>query len=227
MRCYQVGADAGHGGCMLGISECLLEDDKDSQAGHEWLKKSADSGDPEASYKQGKILLARGAESIRPAYHYLLAAANDGIWQAQYEVAMIQLDGKLGGRDPVAAYAWLSKAMRSNDPETLYQLALLNEWGMSGRINYSNAGMLYNLACTIGHAGAAGRIAQWSSQGIRLPQNSAKAWAYATLATKRGDESSKALLAELDKKLSDGERAEGQKILFELVDATEKAAKRR
>jgi uncharacterized protein len=226
MRCYQVGADAGHGACMLRVSEYLLENDKNSQAGYEWLKKSADSGNPEASYKLGKKLLAGGEDGVRSAYQYLLAAANDGIWQAQYEVAMIQLNGKLGGRDPVAAYGWLSKAMNSNDPETLYQLALLNEWGMSGRINYSNAGMLYNLACTIGHGGAAGRIAQWANQGIRLPQSSARAWAYATLATERGDESSKALLVELDKKLSEGERAEARKILVGLIDETEKAARK-
>jgi TPR repeat protein len=226
VRDYRQGSDSGQTECMLRLAMHSFQDGKENE-GREWLGKSADAGNADAGFELGGRLLRESPSNLPRAYHYLLSAARNGLWQAQYQVAMIQLEGRLGDRDPVSAAAWLMQAMPSEDPETLYKLASLNEEGLGVAVNYANATMLYNLASLKGHAGASARMARMAYEGLRLKKNNAQAWAYASLAVKRGHEASKALLSEIEAKLSPGDKTEGEKLFAQLMATpTDKAAKR-
>lgn len=215
---YLQGAQAGQSDCMLKLAEILRKDHPEES--RTWLEKSSAAGNPKARYFVAKELLTKGGDEKKSAYPLLVAAANDGVWQAQYDLAMLLLDGKMGSKDPVAAAAWLTKAAASGDAETQYQLGILHEWGYTGSVNYSNVGILYTLASQGGHAKAAGRLARMASDGIRVKSNPPQAWAYAKVAVERGDESTRPLYTALDGKLASAEREQATEIYSQILGET-------
>jgi len=219
---YRAGAEKGHAGCMSALS-ILLSKGGESEEGAKWLKAAADAGDPMACSNLGKKLFDGSGDARKDGYRYLLRAAKNGVWQAQSEVGVILLEGKLGEKDPVAAMAWLTKAMNSGDPETLYQLAMLHEKGLAGPINYSNVGILLSLASRGGHADASWRVARMAYEGYRM-KNNTDGWAYAAMGAKQGSSKAKALLAEIDKNISASEKREAEEKYQQLIEGSEKAA---
>lgn len=216
-KAYLRGSEAGNGRCMLKLSELLEKGGKDEES-RDWLQKGAASGNPLARYRQGKRLLAEGESHEKEAFALLMAAANDGIWTAQYDVGMMLLEGRLGVQDPVSAAAWLTKAAASGDPETQYQLGLIHEWGYTGLVNYSNVGILYSLASNGGHAKASGRLARMAYDGIRVKSNLVQAWAFAKLAIERGDQTPEQMFAELDGKLDETEKKKAREFYAKLLE---------
>ena len=208
---YRKGAEAGDLPCMYRMAMNLLGQDGGKEEGLQWLRKAASAGNPEAAADLGKRL---AKDEPKSACGYLLLAANEGNPKAQYDLAMLYLNGDLGYRDATSAVAWLSAAMKTGDAETQYALASLHEQGVGCPINYANAGMLYTVASNRGHGLAAGRIAYMASEGLGTKLNIPQAWAYATLAVERGDESSRELLAAVGSKLD----AEGKAAAAQALD---------
>ena len=220
LRSYRQGAEKKHAGCMFALS-ALLSKRGESAEGDKWLRAAADAGNPMACSTLGKKLFGESGDARMDGYQYLLRAAKNGVWQAQSEVGIILLQGRLGERDPVSAMAWLTKAMNSGDPETLYQLAMLHEKGLAGPINYSNVGILLSLASKGGHADASWRLARMAYEGYRM-KNITDGWAYAAMGAKQGSSQAKALLAEIDKNISASEKAEAEKKYAQLLEGSGK-----
>lgn len=210
MEQFNKGADAGDSRCMLKIAIDLLAKSGSDTAGLTWLKKAAEAGNPEAAANLGQRLVKEDA--VKGA-RYLLQAANEGLPKAQYDIAMLYLDGGLGYRDPASAVAWLTEGMKSGDAQTQYKLATLHEQGIGCPVNYSNAGVLYTMASNKGIAAASGRIAFLSAEGLGTKASLSQAWAYASLAIERGDEASKDFFAAIDAKMDPTEKEQAAKIL--------------
>ena len=79
--------------------------------------------------------------------------------------------------------------------------------------NIANAGQLYSLAANQGHAGATLALARLYSKGAGVAADLPKAWALATLAVERGEETAKKFVSELNAKLDEKQRAKGQQDL--------------
>jgi TPR repeat protein len=143
-------------------------------------------------------------------------AALEGVPGAQYDLAILHLEGRGTPEDPVAAVAWLTEAMKSGDAAIQFKLATLHEDGLGTPVNYANAGVLYTLAANKGHATAAFRIARMAAAGLGTEASIPRAWAYANLAVERGSPEARDLLRDLDAKLDDTERPAAAKELSEL-----------
>ena len=212
---YRQGAAMGDTACMRKLAEPLLAEGK-RDGGMEWLKKAAGAGDPEAAADLGKLL---SGTDPKLAVTYLLPAAEAGVRRAQYDLAMLYLDGKLGRKDPLSAVAWLTEAMNSGDAGMQYKLATLHEQGLGCPVNYANAGVLYTLACNKGHAAAAGRIAFMATEGLGTRVDPVQAHAYAALAVERGDKDSQPLLDKLSAALTPAQKEESAESLQKLRSA--------
>lgn len=221
MQHYLTGAEAGQSCCMHRLAMQLHEEGKDLEA-RGWLQKAADAGNPAAAADLGHRLLEGEAPDFASARRYLMAAAMEKHATAQYELALLYLDGKGCPRDPVAAVAWLTEAMKAGDPAVQYKLATLHEEGIGTAVNYANAGVLYTLACNKGHAPSAVKIASMAAEGLGTTKSVVQAWAYASLAVELGDEAMKAWVAELDAKLSAEEREAAETALAGLRDMNKK-----
>lgn len=215
LECYRKGAAMGDTACMRRLAEQLLAGDR-REGGMQWLEKAAGAGDPDAAADLGRLLSTTDPER---AVKYLLPAAEAGIRRAQYDVAMLYLDGRLGRQDPLSAVAWLTEAMNSGDAEMQYKLATLHEQGLGCPVNYANAGVLYTMACNKGHAAAAGRIAFMATEGLGTRVDPVQAHAYAALAVERGDKDSKILLDKLAAGLTPAQIGESAGILQKLKSA--------
>ncbi len=209
---FLTGAEAGQSTCMHRLATLLAGDGQNPEA-REWLQKAADAGNPAAAADLGHRLLQDESPDFARARRYLTAAAMEKHTAAQYELALLDLDGKDCPPDPVAAVAWLTEAMKSGDPAVQYKLATLHEEGSGTPLNYANAGVLYTLACNKGHAPSATRIARMAAEGLGTTKSAIQAWAYATLAVELGDENAKALAAGLDASLTPADREAAEKAL--------------
>lgn len=215
LESYRQGATAGNTICMRRLAEQFMAGGKRGE-GLEQLKGAAEAGDPDAAADLGKLLSGTDPQL---AVRYLLPAAEAGIRRAQYDVAMLYLDGNLGRKDPFSAVAWLTEAMNSGDAGMQYKLATLHEQGLGCPVNYANAGVLYTMACNKGHAAAAGRVAFMAAEGLGTEVDPVMAQAYASLAVARGDESSRPLLDKLSAALSPAEKAAAVETLKRLAGA--------
>ena len=209
MESFRKGAEAGQPDCMFHMAQ-------GSTDSHDWLKKAADAGDPEAAAELGHRMLDGSPAEKTIAVRYLLLAANENLPKAQYDLGLAYLEGAGCPRDPLAAMTWLTEAMKSGDAESQYKLATLHEQGIGGPVNYANAGVLYTMACSKGHAGAAARIAHMAAEGLGTERSAVQAWAHAVIAKERGNNSAEELRLSLEGKLSAAERAEGEKALADL-----------
>lgn len=219
---YLAGAEAGQTDCMHRLATFLLEEDGAAPQARQWLQRAADAGDPDAAADLGHRLLQDSPPDFTNARRYLSAAAIEQQRRAQYDLALLYLEGKGCAPDPVAAVAWLTEAMKSGDPAVQYKLATLHEAGRGTPLNYANAGVLYTLACNKGHAASATRIARMAAEGLGTTKSAIQAWAYASLAVELGDENANALVAELDASLNPADREAAQKALAGLRAVNQK-----
>lgn len=219
LEAYRTGAGYGDAACMLRLARYESErPEGDVKAGREWLDRAVKTGSPAAAAELGIRLLKSDPGDVSPACRLLLAAANNGESNAQYELAMLYLSGKLGTADPFSAVVWLTEAMKAGNAAAQYQLGILNEIGLGTPLNYANAGVLYTMACGKGHAGAAIRIARMALEGLGTKKNLPQAWAHATLAVERGEPSATALREEISRQLDATQQAEAAATLVKLKE---------
>lgn len=217
---YERGKDAGQIDCMLRAADFYLEGkgvEKDEDRGKNLLMKAAEAGNPVANLRVAAALLS--AEKPAPAdlmagYGHLLAAANGNLTQAQNELGLLYLSGKLGIADTPAGVAWLTRAAQGGNAQAQNNLATLYERGVGGvQQNIENAGQLYSLAANQGHGPATLALARLIYEGIGTKSDPVKAWALATLASERGEKEADALVKEIAVKLDEKQRAEALKEL--------------
>lgn len=211
--CYEKGAEAGDSRSMVKLAALLLGDDAEKSDGLRWLERAAALRNADAAARLGRLYVK---EQPAKAYPLLLEAAENGVPQAQADLADLYLNGGLGRPDPQAGILWLTEAAKNGKADFAYRLGLLYEQGIGSPINYANAGVLYTMACGKGHAAAAARIAFMAAEGLGTRADPVQAWAYASLAIERGDTSVHDLLTGLNQKLGSAGQEQARAALVKL-----------
>ncbi len=227
---YDRGKDAGQIDCMLRSADFYLEGkgvEKDTARGMSLLQKAAEAGNPVANFRIAAALLSAeepAAADLITGYARLVAAANGNLVEAQNEIGLLYLSGKLGIADVPAGVAWLTRSAQGGNAQAQNNLATLYERGISGLpANIENAGQLYSLAANQGHSGATLALARLIYQGTGTKADPVKAWALATLAAERGATDADELVKEISLKLSEKQRVAALKELEDMK--SDKAAK--
>lgn len=217
---YERGKDAGQVDCMLRTADFYIQGkgtEKDAPRGLALLEKAAEAGNPAANFRLAVQALSVEKPDLLNGYKHLLAAANGNMVEAQNELGLLYLSGKLAGADGAAGVAWLTRAAQGGYAQAQNNLATLYERGAAGVTqNMENAGQLYALAANQGHGPATLALARLLNEGIGTKQDAVKAWALASLADERGVEDAKKLLADIGAKLNDAQKADAKKQLEDM-----------
>lgn len=99
------------------------------------LRQSAERGDPEAQFDLGYLYYMAGKDpaivgmpqSYKLAAEWYGKAARQGHSRAQYNMAVLHLQGEGVARDPVEAYAWLLLASANGHATSLVLIEELNK----------------------------------------------------------------------------------------------------
>jgi TPR repeat protein len=213
---YERGKDAGQVDCILRAADAYTEGkgtEKDPDRGASLLENAAKAGSPLAHYRLAVKRLSAEKPDILLGYGHLLAAATGGLLEAQNELGLLYLSGKLSSADAPAGVAWLTRAAQGNLPQAQNNLGALFEQGAGVPQNINNAGQLYTLAANQGHPAATLALARIVAKGLGTAADLPKAWALATLASERGEESAKKFASDIYDKLDEKQRAKGSKDL--------------
>jgi TPR repeat protein len=206
--------------CMLRAADFYMEGrgvEKDTERGLSILKKAAEEKNPIAQFRMAVRHLSGEKPDLALGYAYLVAAATGNLVEAQHELGLFYLSGKLGGADAPAGVAWLTRAAQNGNAAAQNNLATLYESGAAGLVrNLENAGQLYTLAANQGHGPATLALARLLSQGGDVKPDLAKAWALATLASERGVEDASKLATEIASRLDEKQREEANKELADI-----------
>ena len=228
LEAYQKGDEAGQVDSTLRAADFYLNGkgvEKDQDRGIRLLEKAATAGNGAAHWKLAAIRLAGETPDLVKGYGHLLSAANAGVVEAQNELALFYLSGKMGVNDTLAAIAWLNRAAQSGFAPAQNNLATVYERGGGGTSqNLTTAAQLYALAANQGHAPATLSLARLLAMGGGK-ENLPKAWALATLAAERGQEDGTKLAKEIDDKLDPAQRAEAKKALEDIKSGKKPEAK--
>ncbi|MBX3741612.1 MAG: sel1 repeat family protein [Akkermansiaceae bacterium] len=222
LAAYEKGKDAGQQECAIRAAEFYIEGkgiEKDIARGTTVLEAAAKDGSAQAHLRLA--VLAFGAEKPdrNKGYGHLAAAASGGVVEAQNELGLFYLSGKLGGMDASAAAAWFTRAAQAGYAPSQNNLATLFERGAGVQQSLQNAGQLYALAAQQGHGPATLALARLHAQGAGIKRDLGKAWAFASLASGRGEKEAETFAKEIDAKLDDTQRAEAKKFLAEMNSA--------
>ncbi|MFK7851480.1 MAG: tetratricopeptide repeat protein [Akkermansiaceae bacterium] len=214
---YREGAESGQLVCMVRLGNLLYTGaegvEKDPEAALGWFKKAGESGLPTGHLLAARLLLGGEDKSkILEGYGHLLAAAQSGFAEAQNEIGMLYLNGRLGIQDGVAAAAWFGQASAGGFPLGSYNLATLLEQGFGVPQNFGEAGRLYAAAATAGFPRAAAALARLHANGAGTEKNLPKAWALLSLAVQMGDKDSEEVLRELASNLTEEQLEQGKKF---------------
>jgi TPR repeat protein len=217
---YERGKDAGQMDCMLRTADFYLEGkgvDKDADRGMSLLRKAAEAGNPIANYRVAlQFLAAEKPEKadLLTGYGYMLAASNGNLAEAQNQLGVLYLSGKLGTADVPAGVAWLTRAAQGGNAQAQNNLATMYERGLGGvPKNLDNAIQLYTLAANQGHGPATFALARLINEGVGTKADPVKAWALATLAVERGEKDADKLATEIHGKLDEKQRTDATKQL--------------
>lgn len=220
---YERGKDAGQIDCLLRAADFYMEGkgvDKDAERGKVLLLQAAKEGSPVANLRMAAQYLATekpAQADLLAGYGHLVAAANGNFPQAQNELGLLYLSGKLGSADAPAAVAWLTRAAQGGNAQAQNNLATLYERGVGGvPQNIENAGQLYTLAANQGHGPATLALARLLFQGVGTQPDPVKAWALATLASERGEKPAEDLVKEIALKLDPKQTEEARKVLADI-----------
>lgn len=217
---YERGKDAGQIDCILRTADFYIQGkgvEKDAERGLALLDKAAEAGNPLANFRLAVQSLSGEKPDLLVGYKHLLAAANGNMPEAQNELGLLYLSGKLAGADSAAGVAWLTRAAQGGYAQAQNNLATLYERGAAGLTqNLENAGQLYSLAANQGNGAATLALARLLNEGIGTKADPIKALALATLAEERGEENAKKLVTEISSKLDDKQKAEARKQLEDI-----------
>jgi len=217
---YERGKDVGQVDCTLRAADFYLEGkgvEKDVTRGNSLLTKAAEGGSTAANFRLAAQELSGEKPELLAGYGHLLAAANGNLAEAQNELALLYLSGKLAAVDSSAGVAWLTRAAQSGFAPAQNNLGTLYERGAAGLTqNLDNAGQLYTLAANQGNGPATLALARLVSEGIGTKANLVKAWALATLAQERGEKLAEKLANEINEKLDETQRNQAHKELEEM-----------
>ena len=222
LAAYERGKDGGQVDCMFRAAGFYLQGlgvKKDEARGKALMVKAAQSGHPQAQFTVAMTLMGADQPDLGAIYLNLLASANSNYGPAQNELGLLYLTGKMGVADQTAGVGWLTRAAKLGSAAAQNNLGTLYEAGGGGlKQDYTNAVELYSLAAKQGHMDATRALIRLFSQGP-IELNLPRAWALASIAVERGDESVKDVRDQVAAKLSKDQRAKADTILSDLKKA--------
>ncbi|MBK1881128.1 sel1 repeat family protein [Luteolibacter pohnpeiensis] len=227
LAAFERGKDAGQPDCAMRAADFYLEGktvDKDQGRAVDLLETAAKAGNPEAHFKLAVIRLSGDKPDLMAGYNNLLNASVGGLAEAQNELGLFYLSGKLAVADPAAAAAWLGKAAQAGYPQAQNNLGAMYERGVGVPQNLGNAGKLYSMAADQGNGPATFAVARMLSQGLGTKVDLPKSWAYATLASERGETSGKELADKLFGGFDDAQKKQAQVELGAIKSGKAKAS---
>ena len=216
LTAYEKGKDAGDLDCAVRTAEFYLNGkgvEKDADRGVNLLETAAKGGSAPAHLRLAAMGFAGEKPDLLVGYSHLLSAATGGIPEAQNELALLYLSGKLGSADAPGAAAWFGRAAQGGYAPAQNNLATLFERGAGVSQNIQTAGQLYAAAAQKGHGPATLALARLHAQGNGIAVNFPKSWALATIAGERGEKDADTLLKQLNEKMDDKQKAEAKKEL--------------
>ena len=191
--------------------------EKDTERGIAILKKAAEGKSPVAQFRMAVHHLSGDKPDLASGYAYLVAAATGNLVEAQNELGLFYLSGKLGGADARLVSHGSPTPPKNGNAAAQNNLATLYEGGAAGLTrNLENAGQLYTLAANQGHGPATLALARLLSQGGDVKPDLVKAWALATLAFERGEKDAEKLATEIASKLDEKQLEEARKELADI-----------
>ncbi len=220
---YERGKDAGQVDCTLRAAEFYIQGkgvEKDEARGYALLQKVAESGNPLANFKLAVQAFSAEKPDLLAGYKYILASASGSLPEAQNELGLLYLSGKLGAADPAAGVAWLTRAAQGGNTQAQSNLAALYERGAAGLTqNIETAGQLYTLAANQGHGPSTLALARLVNEGLGTKADPVKAWALAALAQERGEKEANTLLIEISGKLDEAQKEAAKSELQNIKSA--------
>lgn len=219
LAAYEKGKDAEQVDCMIRAAQFYLEGkgtEKDVERGTRLLETAAKAGSADAHLRLAVQAFGSEKPDVSKGYGHLVNAASGGIVEAQNELGLLYLSGKLGGADAPAAAAWFTRAAQGGYAPSQNNLATLFERGAGVPQNFQNAGQLYALAAQQGHPQATLALARLHVHGAGTKKDLPKAWALATVAGERGEKEAAKVVKELEGMMSADQVAEGKKQLDEI-----------
>lgn len=219
LTAYERGKDAGQIDCILRSADFYIEGkgvEKDAARGLALLENAAEAGSPAASFRLAVQSLSTDTPNLLLGYRYLLAAANGNLVEAQNELGLLYLSGKLAVADTVSGAAWLTRAAQSGYAQAQNNLATLFERGAGVPQNIENAGQLYSLAANQGHGPATLALARLINSGTGTKADPVKAWALASLAKERGAEDATEMIAAIAANMDSSQKVAARKELEDM-----------
>jgi hypothetical protein len=174
--------------------------ERDAGKARKWLERAAEVG-----VLRARIALAeldRADTPLAPANLDTaaatpLAAARRGDAQAQFELAMMYLNGERVTRDASAAHDWLIKAASQNHRLAQRTLADALARGVDFEQDYDEAAKWYLRAAQAGDADAQYAIGNLYSVGLGVKASSAESQRWYTAAAKQGNRKAKERLGDV------------------------------
>ncbi|MEX1049597.1 MAG: tetratricopeptide repeat protein [Akkermansiaceae bacterium] len=219
LTAYERGKDAGQIDCILRSADFYIEGkgvEKDAARGLALLENAAEAGSPAASFRLAAQSLSTDTPNLLLGYKYLLAAANGNLVEAQNELGLLYLSGKLAVADAVSGAAWLTRAAQNGYAQAQNNLATLFEQGAGVPQNIENAGQLYSLAANQGHGPATLALARLINRGTGTKADPVKAWALASLAKERGAEDATEMITAIAANLNSSQKVAARKALEDM-----------
>ena len=91
------------------------------------------TGDELLARGMARLSTARNPQDFRAAYHFLEVASNKGVAEAQFQLALMQLDNEYVSRDEETAIRWLKAAIAQGHQQASVALDyVLYEFGDIG-----------------------------------------------------------------------------------------------
>lgn len=121
----------------------------DKERARTWLSRSAEAGNRFAAYLLG-LLQPPSDPAEAGAVDWMRRAADEGLADAQFEIAVRHAQGKLAALDPVAAREWYGRAAAQKYAPALCNLATMEWQGTGGPVDIKNAEEHFRAAAEAG-----------------------------------------------------------------------------
>lgn len=177
----------------------------------EELVHYAIQGELSAQIQLAKLYEERGARER--ALHWYLAAAREGVREAQFKVSYWMLQAPAETREPEKAISWCRKSADQGFLPAMYNLGVAFEHGIGVEKNLSEARAWYSKAAELQEPYAQKALGVLCEKGKGGPQNLPEALFWYTLALRQGVAEARVLVENLQPRMTTTLKATFQKRL--------------
>ncbi|MBB5753388.1 peptidoglycan-binding protein [Prosthecomicrobium pneumaticum] len=173
------------------------------------LETDAALGDAAAQFEvAARYAEGRGApQDMALAAQWYERAANGGVAVAQYRLASLYERGEGVPRDPARAKSWYERAAAQGNVMALHNLAVMLSEGTFGEPDYRRIAELFTEAARHGVKDSQYNLGVLYARGLGVKQDLVRSYTWFALAARQGDGDSAARRDDVDKTLTDDQRA--------------------